>query len=123
MRVFNETQRFTQWWLWLVLVVTMIAALAKPIVAWAQSNFKDNSVFDTSFWISCATMFLVLLLFNLFKLTTVIDEKGISYHFFPFHLKPKLLHWNEIENIGTRKYKPLKEYGGWGYNGERMEKH
>lgn len=115
MRVFNETQRFTQWWLWLIIAVSTLAVLTEPIINWIQSDFKNSSAFDTGFWIGCGTLFLVLLLFVLFKLTTGIDEEGISYQFFPIHLKPILLDWNKIERVGTRKYKPLIEYGGWGY--------
>lgn len=115
MRVFNETQQFTQWWLWLVLAVSSLAVIGKPIVSWAQSDFENSGVFDISFWIGCGTMILVLLLFVLFKLTTGIDEKGIRYQFFPIHLKPKMLAWDKIEKIGTRTYKPLIEFGGWGY--------
>ena len=115
MRVFNETQQFTQWWLWLILAVSTLAVITKPVVLWIASDFKNHIVFGTSFWIGGGTMILVLILFIVFKLTTWIDEKGISYQFFPIHLKPKLLAWDKIEQIGTRKYKPLIEFGGWGY--------
>lgn len=115
MRVFNETQRFNQWWLWLILGVSTLAVITKPIVTWVQSDFKNNAVFETGFWIGCITLFLVILLFMFMKLSVTIDEKGIKYQFFPIHLKPKLLAWQEIDKIGTRTYKPLVEYGGWGY--------
>ena len=115
MRVFSETQQFTQWWLWLILAVSTLAVITKPIVTWVLSDFENSSVFNTSFWIGGGTMILVLILFIVFKLTTWIDEKGISYQFFPIHLKPKMLDWNKIEKIGTRKYRPLMEFGGWGY--------
>lgn len=115
MRVFNETQRFNQWWLWLILGVSTLVVITKPMVNWVRSDFKDSSVFDTGFLIGCGTMLLVLFLFILFKLTTCMDERGISYQFFPIHSKPKLLAWKEIDKVWTRTYKPLIEYGGWGY--------
>lgn len=115
MRVFNETQRFNQWWLWLILGASALVVISKPIINWIQSDFKDTSAFDNGFLIGCGTMLLVLYLFILFKLTTSIDERGISYQFFPMQLQPKLLPWKEIEKVWTRQYRPLMEYGGWGY--------
>lgn len=115
MRVFNETQRFNQWWLWLILGASTLAVITKPIVEWAQSDFKDNATFDTGFWIGSVTMVAVIFLFILFRLSVTIDERGLSYQFFPIHLQPKSIPWTEIEKIGTRRYKPLIEFGGWGY--------
>ncbi|MFD0798067.1 hypothetical protein ACFQZJ_11375 [Maribacter chungangensis] len=115
MRVFNETQRFNQWWLWLILGASALVVINKPIINWIQSDFKDTSAFDTGFLIGCGTVLFVLYLFILFKLTTSIDERGISYQFFPMQLQPKLLLWKEIEKVWTRQYRPLMENGGWGY--------
>lgn len=115
MRVFNETQRFNQWWLWLILGLTSLAVTAKPVVSWVQSDFKNTAFFNTGFWIGCVALTLVIALFIFFKLSVNIDERGVSYQFFPIYLKPKLIPWTTIDKIGTRKYKPLMEYGGWGY--------
>jgi|AntAceMinimDraft_5_1070358.scaffolds.fasta_scaffold07167_3 hypothetical protein len=115
MRVFNETQRFTQWWLWLLLLVATLSVIGKPMLTWIQSDYKLNTTFGTGFYIGCGTLFLVVLLFILFKLKITIDERGLSYQFFPIHFKPKLITWKQIDKIGIRTYKPLMEYGGWGY--------
>ncbi len=115
MRVFNETQRFDQWWLWLILAVSTLSVTAKPIVVWVQSDFKNTTAFNTGFWIGCVTLVVVITLFMFFKLTVSIDDRGVSYQFFPIHLNPKLLPWKQIEKIEIRTYKPLMEYGGWGY--------
>jgi hypothetical protein len=48
-------------------------------------------------------------------LTTKIDEQGVHYRFFPFHLKFKHVSWHELENCYVRTYNPISEYGGWGY--------
>ncbi len=115
MRVFNETQRFTQWWLWLLLLVAALSVIGKPVLTWIQSDYKLNTTFGTGFYIGCGTLFLVVLLFILFKLKITIDERGLSYQFFPIHFKPKLITWEQVDKIGIRTYKPLMEYGGWGY--------
>ena len=48
------------------------------------------------------------------KFTTRIDNEGIYYQFYPFHLREKKISWDEIDTIYVRKYKPIIEYGGWG---------
>ena len=48
-----------------------------------------------------------------FTLTTIINEEGIYVQLFPF-LKYKFFPWSMISNAYIRKYKPIKEYGGWG---------
>lgn len=57
---------------------------------------------------------IVVLFFLLVKLTTVIDEKGISVKFFPFHSKNVLYKWKDIDFVEIKNYSPLKEFGGWG---------
>jgi hypothetical protein len=52
-----------------------------------------------------------------FKLKTRIDEIGIHYQFSPFHLKMKLIKWEEITKTQVRSYDPISEYGGWGIKG------
>ena len=52
-----------------------------------------------------------------FKLQTRIDEKGIHYQFFPFHLKTRTIYWSQIKEVYVRKYDAISEYGGWGVKG------
>jgi hypothetical protein len=71
----------------------------------------------TDIIIPVVILILVILLFVMMKLNTRIDETGIYYQFFPFHLKLKKIGWNELEDIKVRKYSPIMEYGGWGIRG------
>lgn len=57
----------------------------------------------------------ILILFYLFRLQTEIDESGIQYQFLPFHSSAKKIAWSDIENCYVRTYKPILEYGGWGF--------
>jgi hypothetical protein len=47
-------------------------------------------------------------------LTTEFDEKGISYRFFPFHLKKYFIPWEQIKTACIRIYNPLITFGGFG---------
>ncbi|SFS80392.1 hypothetical protein [Lutibacter maritimus] len=57
---------------------------------------------------------LVALLFIFLKLKTRIDEIGIHYQFYPFHLNSKTITWNLISKCYIRNYNAISEYGGWG---------
>ena len=62
---------------------------------------------------------LLLLLLSLFilsiRLKTRITEEGIFVQFFPFHLRYRQFKWNELSKVYLRKYRPIAEYGGWGW--------
>lgn len=114
MKAFKETQRFDQWWMRIFLLIALAIA-ASPLVFDfdIQINSKTAMV---SIIISMVIILSVFLGFwFLFKLETSMDQQGVSYRFFPFHMKPRTQNWSEIDTIQVRKYKPLREYGGWGY--------
>jgi hypothetical protein len=104
--MFRETQRFTQWWLWLVLLVSWGALI------YALATAPDQSTI--SHIISYGLGMLLPLLFWQMRLTTRIETEGIYVRFFPFHFKEKFYAWNSISACYVRDYSPLKEYGGWG---------
>ena len=110
MRIFKEEQRFTQTWLIVIIVISLIVPLA--IILKEIDKLSTSEII-----ISIGTIILASGLIFLFKLSTRIDEKGIHYKFFPFHLKFKTVVWNDIENAYIRTYDAISEYGGWGVRG------
>ncbi len=108
MKVFIENQRFNQWWLYLLLAIPLLSLLI-PFVL-------DLNKIDPLLML-LPLLFLVFVYLFIFsiQLKTRIDENGVYYQFFPINWKLKLISWDEIENCYYRKYKPIKEYGGWGY--------
>lgn len=110
MRIFKEEQRFTQTWLIIIIVISLIVTLA--IILKEIDKLTTSEII-----ISIGTIILASGLIFLFKLTTRIDEKGIHYKFFPFHLKFKTVFWNDIENAYIRTYDAISEYGGLGIRG------
>lgn len=114
MKIFIEEQRFTQTWLMVILAVSLIV----PIGIITQQYLKENTEMTTNTYI--LTMMGIVISVGLiffFKLTTRIDEKGIHYKFFPFHLKFRSIHWKDINTASVRNYDPIGEYGGWGLKG------
>ena len=83
MRVFKEEQRFTQSWLILLMCVSLIV----PIALIIQDYTKPNSSMTLNKFLGSSAIIIASGLFIfIFKLKTRIDEKGIHYHFFPFHI-------------------------------------
>lgn len=117
MRVFQETQRFTQWPVRLAsfgILGFLIFALYRWYVV--KETVGNVSVEDTTGQLVVLTVLgLVLLLLFSLQLKTEIDERGIHYRFIPFHFKDQTIPWNEIQDCYVRTYSPIMEYGGWGY--------
>jgi len=57
---------------------------------------------------------LGILLFRYMTLETKIDESGIYYRFSPFQKKYKIIKPDDLARFEVKKYKPVREYGGWG---------
>ena len=115
-RTFEETQRFNQLWLWIIIVcVSLLAAIQVPlslIYAAGERPMPTSSTLVIIF----SLVFVIGLnaLFSFSRLKTKIDSTGVSIIFKPFVIKPIIFKWDEIEKAFVRKYKPLWEYGGWG---------
>ena len=85
-------------------------------VALSYDELKDDSTALLIVSLACGiSLLLVVLLLFYFKLETRIDEAGIHYSFWPFHLTMRHVHWHEMTTCYVRKYNPIAEYGGWGY--------
>jgi hypothetical protein len=56
----------------------------------------------------------IALLFLSLKLQTEVRPDGLYFRFFPIHKKYHKFDPEQISEYYTRKYRPLREYGGWG---------
>ena len=81
-------------------------------------KFGDNPMSDMGLIIMtiliCCLYGLLILVFGFAKLSTMIDKNGITFKFFPFHLKWRFIPWQEIDRYEVVVYNPIKDYGGWG---------
>lgn len=109
MTVFQEEQRFPMMWSIIVLLLT----LPLMIYVFFFSDEKENlSRFE--YYFAVIAYLLVIFLIHSIKMTTTVTKEDIRVRFTPFHIKPKVFAWSEIENAFVRDYKPVREYGGWG---------
>jgi len=116
--LFTERQRFSQWWLWFILLGVngffLYGVYTQVIVGQA---FGERPMGNVGLLIVTGlTIFLTLFFVNM-RLETVIKKDGIDIRFFPFHFKFKHFSWDSLTKSFVRQYSPSKEYGGWGLRG------
>lgn len=120
---YTEKQKFSQAWLWMLIIFTVLLTTAIfgagiYVQLIKGRSFGNNPMSDTGLIIaSCLIMafnFALLWLFGAGNLKTLIDDRGIHYRFFPFHLRFHHIRWNELESLEVITYKPIRDYGGWG---------
>ncbi|SFT37578.1 hypothetical protein SAMN05216474_0195 [Lishizhenia tianjinensis] len=100
---FKETQKFTQLWIWVILLA--VGGIMTYQFVWGnnQSQFRMDE-----FLVSVVVIFLVILLFLVWKQSTEISEKGIKIQVFPFFTKN--YKWEDIAECQVIKY----GFVGWG---------
>ncbi len=123
MKPFTETQRFTQWWLWLIIIGVAglhLYGLYKQF--YLGEPFGDNPTSNEDLVMLGLVPVLLIVLFLFLRLDTKVDAEGVHYRFFSFQINYKLKKWDEIEKAYVRQYKPIYEYGGWGIRGWGKDK-
>lgn len=111
--LFSEKQRFRQIWIWGLFALIIGAFLFEIIRSLVSSKPLPEE--PVSFIIPAIVLILVFALIFIIRLETVIKEDGIYYKFYPLHVKYQSIPWNRISRCFVRKYKPILEYGGWGF--------
>ena len=107
---FKEEQRFTQWWLWLILIAIALIpvyGVIKVVIGGEPFGNNPSSNFGLIFLLIFMAAFLGL--FYMMKLSTEIDDESIKMNFYPFTKKE--IKWTEIESAEVVNYGFV---GGWG---------
>jgi hypothetical protein len=107
---FKEEQKFTQWWLWLILIgigILPIFGIYKQLII--GEKFGNNPMSDIGLLIFSIFIFGLIAMFWFMRLKTEINQNEIKMNFFPF--VKKKVYWNEIKSIQIVNYGFV---GGWG---------
>jgi|SRR5690606_1044828 len=116
--LFQETQRFTQWWIWVILIAINIPFWIGIYIQIIKGEpFGDKPMSDVGLIIITIFMILFNLLFFGFNLKTQITHNKIYFKFFPFHIKEREYLISDIQEMKVVKYNPIGDYGGWGIRG------
>lgn len=113
---FKEKQGFTQVWLWAI--VLGISALQWYILI-VQVFFKipvgnnpASNMLAVIIWVLAGIILPVFMYFC--KLTVSVDKCGVKFRYFLLQIKYREVKFEDILLYEIVKYKPLREYGGWG---------
>ena len=93
---FREVQRFRQWWLWALLGVVGLVTIVGSgplgvVIIGAVSGFVWS-----------------------LRLVSEVRDDGLYIRFAPLHRSFRHVPWTAIESVEATKYRPLRDYGGWG---------
>ncbi|QSE97141.1 DUF6141 family protein [Fulvivirga lutea] len=124
MRVFVETQRFNQIWLWVLIIAldtVFLTLFAKAVYyqLYLGIPIGNNPISNTG--LILLSMFVILLLAGITlllffsRLHTRIENDGVSFKFNPFMGKWKNIPIVDIQHFEVKKFNPITEFGGWGY--------
>jgi hypothetical protein len=129
--LFSEEQRFTQKWLWLIIIgATLISIVPTIFGIYSQEILKkpwgDNPT-DTLGLLLILLFKIILmggliLLFIKMRLKVEIRSDSLWFRFPPLVRKWKCITKEEIESFEVRTYRPVYEYGGWGIKGSTKDK-
>jgi hypothetical protein len=119
--VFRETQRFTQRWLWILLIAVMLIVVVvfgygfiQQLIfdrPWGDRPVSNEALIITGSLIILFSLGMIYLFYNL-QLITEVRQDGLWIRFYP--LPGKIIAYHSIQTCVARTYKPLSEYGGWG---------
>lgn len=109
---FRETQRFNQWWIWLV----GLFPIGLVFFEFMGVIFGKEKLPPEAIMAIVLVMILVVSSFvwiKTMRLETLINHSEISIKYIGLFTKKKF-YWSDIETAEVIKYDPLWEYGGWG---------
>ncbi|MEO6838453.1 MAG: DUF6141 family protein [Ginsengibacter sp.] len=113
--LFSETQRFKQWWLWVLLIgsdLFIFYGVYKQIIT--GHPFGEKPASNAELLIVAFSTLLPTILFLIIRLDTRIRKDGVYVKSFPLHFKFRHYSWTQLSKCYVRKYSPMGEFGGWG---------
>ena len=103
MGAFTEIQKFTQWWLWAILiglVLLPVYGIYKQILL--GQPWGSNPMSDTGLWIFLLGTLAFIGFFLYIELRTEIDQRGIRVRLRP--ISTNIFKWDQIEKVEPITY-------------------
>lgn len=110
--LFEEEQSFVGTWIWYIVIGIAVLSIGGSAFGLLFTNESEGYI---GLIIAAITTGGIIVLFSTSKLYVNIDQQNIYYRFPPFVNSEKILTKEDVKEIYVRKYKPIVEYGGWGY--------
>ncbi|UCF46258.1 MAG: hypothetical protein JSU89_03480 [Myxococcales bacterium] len=111
---FQEEQRISMWWVWLAVFVPagiMVNIFVEQIVFCRPHGEHPGP--DWLVWVltvilcACVPALLWVL-----RLTVTISDEGVHVRYYPF--VNRMIPFSDIRAFRARRYRPIREFGGWG---------
>ncbi|WP_194850817.1 hypothetical protein [Nonlabens antarcticus] len=104
--IFQESQKFKQWWLWLIIIFTSIIIIISAVAAAVEYPSTISTIV-----IVCSLFGVMgmIVLFYIMKLTTIITREKISVQFYP--ILKREWNWSDLKMAKVIDYGFV---GGWG---------
>jgi hypothetical protein len=129
--LFAEEQRFTQKWLWLLIIGATLIAVIPTIYgiysqeilgkAWGNNPTETGTLYLILI-LELVLMGGVMLLIYKMRLKVEIKSDGFWFSLTPLARKWRCIKKEEIAGFEVRTYRPVAEYGGWGIKGSSRNK-
>jgi hypothetical protein len=116
---FYEVQNFSFSWIWLVITALCSSTFALMIL-WYEQGFLNAESMSKEELILVGVILnvvfiLMYVLFSVMKLEVKIEKDAIGVKYIPFRNKYLYISNTEIKSYEISEYKPILEYGGWGF--------
>jgi hypothetical protein len=113
--LFEERQRFTQPWLYLLLGGVVLATLCSLVVTGFSGNLATGSPPALmAIFIGVLVGLAIPVWVFLMRLEVTVRSDGLYYRFVGLHRKIHRIALADIVHFYPRSYRPIAEYGGWG---------
>ncbi|MCL0060512.1 DUF6141 family protein [Dehalococcoidia bacterium] len=129
--IFQEVQKFRQWWLWLILLPSCMLlvglfgyGMIEQLVfgqPWGDDPMSDTVLLIVGgFFIALGAG--LIWLFYTAKLITEVRSDGLYIRLFPLHFSFLRIPLENLKRYEVRTYSPIKECRGWGIRSYRSGK-
>jgi len=115
--IYREEQKFAEWLRWLVCISMIVTALLSALAfkkEFAGYYRPDTMEYIIAVVAGIGVPIAIAILFYFLELETEVRADGLYIRLFPFHIRYKRFAADQIAECYARRYKPIREYGGWG---------
>ena len=110
---FKETQRFRETWIFYLVIAIVLVVSVFVCMGIFRSDYAGITKGIYCLLIPLLSAPVAFLYF--IKLELEVDDMGIHYKMSPIHGMTKSLFWDQVAHCQIRQYRPIWEYGGWGW--------
>jgi len=112
MNEYNEIQKFNSPWVWVFITIAVLGGIFALTMPVPQED--QLPLIPKLFIISLLIIVVIIFMFGYLK-TVIIDREGINIEMRILFKFGKIIRWDEIESVKVDKYRPILQFGGWGY--------